>query len=99
MEIEDEIVISFLKSCDFPTPFFPPFFNASWFLLASNRNTLLPFASWWMVMGWDVICDAWGGVLGVLCLFAPGCLMENVMDGGVGLLITCLKFCFQAVSS
>lgn len=53
-----------------------------------------------MVMGWDVIRDAQGGILGVLCLFATGCLTEDVMDGGVGLFIlTCLEFCFRAVSA
>lgn len=41
MEIQDEIVI-FLKSCDFPHPFFffLPFLNASWFLLALNGHIL-----------------------------------------------------------
>lgn len=49
VEIEDEIVISFLKSCDFPPPFFPPFLNASWFLLALNGN--IPSALWSLVDG------------------------------------------------
>jgi len=49
VEIEDKIVISFLKSCDFPPPFFPSFLNASWFLLASNGN--IPSALWSLVDG------------------------------------------------
>lgn len=56
VEIQDEIVISFLKSCDFPHPFFffLPFLNASWFLLALNGY--IPPALWSLADGTGLGC-------------------------------------------
>lgn len=76
---QDEIAISSLKSCDFPPPFFPPFLNASWFLLALNGNTSSALQS--LVDGTGLGCHLWpqSGALVMFHLFAPGCLMENMV--------------------
>lgn len=76
---QDEIAISSLKSCDFPPPFFPPFLKASWFLLALNGNISSALQS--LVDGTGLGCHLWpqSSALVMFHLFAPGCLMENMV--------------------
>lgn len=38
-----------------------------------------------MVLGWDIIRSLQGGVLVMLCFFAPGCLTESMMVLGAWL--------------
>lgn len=79
VETEDEREVSSLKSCDFPPPFFPPFLNASWFLLALNRSISSALRS--LVDGTGLGCHLWpqSSALVMFCLFAPGWLMENTV--------------------
>lgn len=69
----------FFEKLWFTPPIFPPFLNASWFLLALNGN--ISSALWSLVDGTGLGCHLWpqSGPLVMFCLFGPECLTENMV--------------------